>query len=90
MAILNHPGETPVQTVIKNNRLRLGLSQEALAQRVGCDRSTIAAYESGKIVPSLPMAQKLAKEFGITLDALTADSPPRAPIRGRPRKAVAS
>jgi transcriptional regulator with XRE-family HTH domain len=46
-----------------------------VAERLGCDRTTIGAYESGKIVPSLGMARKLAKLFGISLDELTADEP---------------
>ena len=75
MAILNHEWETPVHTIIKYHRRRLGLSQLELAQRLGCERSTITAYESGKIVPSLGMARKLAKLFGISLDELTADEP---------------
>ena len=78
-----------MHTVIKTNRLRLGLSQRELARLLGCDRTTIAAYEGGKIVPSLGMARKMAQLFGISLDELTVDSPPVAPVRGRPRKTVA-
>lgn len=61
--------------LIKCHRLRLGLSQLEVAERLGCDRTTIAAYESGKIGPSLGMARKLAKLFGISMDELTADEP---------------
>ena len=78
-----------MHTVIRNNRIRLGLAQHELAQLVGCQRVTIASYESGHIRPSLTMAKKLAKVFGISLDELTKESPPREPVRGRPRKAVA-
>lgn len=54
---------------ITNNirRLRFDngeMTQEELAQRVGCTRQTIIALEAGKYTPSLSLAFKLARAFG--------------------------
>ena len=39
------------------------MTQEQLAQRVGCTRQTIIALEAGKYTPSLSLAFKLARAF---------------------------
>ena len=62
-----------MQEEIRKYRLKLGLSQDELAKQVGCKRSTIACYETGVISPSLTIAKKLAKLFGISLDELTTE-----------------
>ena len=55
---------------IKRHRQTLGLSQQALAQRVGCRRISIVHYEKGRVIPPLVTLQALAKAFGISLDDL--------------------
>lgn len=40
------------------------MTQEALAEKVGCTRQTIIALEAGKYTPSLALAFKLARAFG--------------------------
>lgn len=40
------------------------MTQQELAERVGVTRQTIIAIESGKYMPSLPLAFKLARAFG--------------------------
>ncbi|MCK7592866.1 helix-turn-helix transcriptional regulator [Pseudomarimonas salicorniae] len=44
------------------------LSQEALARRVGVTRQTIIAIEGGRYAPSLELAMRLAREFGLGVD----------------------
>jgi putative transcriptional regulator len=44
------------------------LTQEELASRVGCTRQTIIALEQGKYVPSIELAFKIAKAFGVPLE----------------------
>ena len=57
-----------------NNRIRRlrfdhdEMTQEELAQRVGCTRQTIIALEQGKYVPSIELAFKIARAFGVTLE----------------------
>ncbi len=57
-----------------NNRIRRlrfdhgEMTQEELAQRAGCTRQTIIALEQGKYVPSIELAFKIAKAFGVSLE----------------------
>jgi putative transcriptional regulator len=58
---------------IKNRirRLRLDndeMTQEELANRVGCTRQTIIALEQGKYVPSIELAFKIAHAFEVPLE----------------------
>ena len=42
--------------------------QEELANRVGVTRQTIIALEAGKYVPSLGLAFRIARAFGVTVE----------------------
>jgi putative transcriptional regulator len=44
------------------------MTQEELARRAGCTRQTIIALEQGKYVPSIELAFKIAKAFGVALE----------------------
>jgi putative transcriptional regulator len=44
------------------------MTQEELANRVGCTRQTIIAVEAGKYVPSLSLAFQIAKVFGVPVE----------------------
>ena len=60
-------------TRIKNRirRLRFDndeMTQEELANRAGCTRQTIIALEQGKYVPSIELAFKIARAFGVSLE----------------------
>ena len=44
------------------------MTQEELAQRAGCTRQTIIALEQGKYLPSIELAFKIAKAFGVSLE----------------------
>ncbi|MFC2024257.1 helix-turn-helix transcriptional regulator [Chloroflexota bacterium] len=44
------------------------MTQEKLANLAGCTRQTIIALEQGKYVPSLELAFRIAKAFGVTLE----------------------
>ena len=61
------------ESVIRNNIRRLRfehdeMTQEELARRVGCTRQTIIALEQGKYVPSLELAFKIARTFGLMVE----------------------
>jgi putative transcriptional regulator len=51
-------------------RLRTGrdLSQGALATALGVSRQTINAIETGRYLPSLPLAFGLARFFGVRVE----------------------
>jgi len=58
---------------IKNRirRLRFDhdeMTQEVLANRVGCTRQTIIALEQNKYVPSIELGFRVAKAFGVPLE----------------------
>jgi len=44
------------------------ITQEELAERAGCTRQTIIALEQGKYVPSIELAFKIARVFGVKLE----------------------
>jgi putative transcriptional regulator len=60
------------------NRLRVlraerEWSQADLAQRLEVSRQSVNAIETGKFDPSLPLAFKLARLFGTTIEAIFTD-----------------
>lgn len=60
------------------NRLKLlraeaNLSQGELAVLLGVSRQTINAVETDKYDPSLPLALRMAKVFGVSVDAIFLD-----------------
>ena len=44
------------------------MTQQALAARVGVTRQTIIAIEASKYAPSLPLAFRLARTFGVRIE----------------------
>jgi putative transcriptional regulator len=44
------------------------MTQEELARRANCTRQTIIALEQGKYVPSIELAFKIARAFGVSLE----------------------
>lgn len=49
-------------------RAEHGLSQVGLAEELEVSRQTIHAIETGKYDPSLPLAFKIARTFGLTIE----------------------
>lgn len=66
---------------IRNNirKLRFNndeMTQEQLAEKVGVTRQTIIAIEGGKYSPSLELAFRIARVFGVPLvDVFSYDDP---------------
>jgi putative transcriptional regulator len=46
------------------------MTQQELADRAGCTRQTIVLLERGRYVPSLALAFRIARTFGMTVDAV--------------------
>ncbi|MBO6077477.1 MAG: helix-turn-helix transcriptional regulator [Bacteroidaceae bacterium] len=59
---------------MKNNlrveRARVRMTQQELADKTGVTRQTIVAIEQGKFNPSTVLALKMARVFGVTIEAL--------------------
>ena len=58
----------PLKTKIRELRKERKLSQEELADAVGTTRQTITSIEVGKYTASLPLAYKIARFFGLTIE----------------------
>ena len=59
---------------MKNNlrveRARVRMTQQDLADKTGVTRQTIVAIEQGKFNPSTVLALKMARVFGVTIEAI--------------------
>ncbi|MFC1777957.1 helix-turn-helix transcriptional regulator [Pseudomonadota bacterium] len=44
------------------------MTQQALANRIGCTRQTIIMLEQGRYVPSLALALRIAQAFELPVD----------------------
>ncbi|WP_226035235.1 helix-turn-helix transcriptional regulator [Aquibacillus saliphilus] len=55
---------------VKITRIKLSITQQRLAQRVGVTRQTIGLIEKGEYNPSLQLCVSIAKELNKTLDEL--------------------
>lgn len=65
---------------IYNNRKRLGLSQDELAQKLDVSRQSVSKWENGTATPDLDKIIKLAEIFGMSVDELVKDGdPPTSP-----------
>lgn len=66
---------------VRDCRERAGWSQGELARRLGVSRQTINAVETDKYDPSLPLAMRMSKIFGVPIDAIFLDdwTPPELP-----------
>jgi putative transcriptional regulator len=59
-----------VRNDVKRYRAERTLSQAALGQALGVSRQTINAIETGRYLPSLPLAIGLARFFETTVENL--------------------
>jgi len=62
-------GEGTVKNRIRRLRFDHGeMTQQALAEAAGCTRQTIGALEQGGYVPSLLLAFRIARVFGVGVE----------------------
>ena len=56
---------------IRELRFKAGeMTQQGLADRVGITRQTVIALEKGKYYPSLELAFRISKTFGVPLEQI--------------------
>lgn len=65
---LNPLGKGLMRSRIRELRRAQKLSQAELADAVGTTRQTITSIEVGKYTASLPLAYKIARYFGLTIE----------------------
>lgn len=61
---------TPVLNHVRARRTERGLSQASLAAAMEVSRQTINAIETGRYLPSLPLAFALARYFDVAAEEL--------------------
>jgi len=62
-------GHNELKNQIRRLRFEHGqMTQQRLADKVGVTRQTIIAIEAGKYAPSLPLAFRLARTFGVPIE----------------------
>ena len=59
-----------MKNLVRASRQAVGLSQGGLGVALGVSRQTINAIETGRYLPSLPLALGLARYFETTVEAL--------------------
>lgn len=57
-------------TSLYHARRKKGLSQEAVAEKLGVSRQTISKWETDETLPDIRQAKKLSVLYGLTLDEL--------------------
>jgi putative transcriptional regulator len=58
-----------IRNHIRRLRFEAGeMTQQGLADRVGCTRQTVIVLEQGRYVPSLALAMRIARTFGLTVE----------------------
>lgn len=64
-------GATPIRNNIRRLRFDANeMTQAELAEKVGVTRQTLLAIEAAKYSPTLELAFRIAKVFGVPLDAV--------------------
>lgn len=49
-------------------RINRNMTQREAAKELGISKGTLASYEQGVTVPTVTMAKKIAKLYGLTVD----------------------
>jgi putative transcriptional regulator len=60
---------------VRQLRIEQGLTQQQLAEAMRVSRQTVNAIETGKYIPSLPLAMALARFFELTVEEIFHDQP---------------
>lgn len=58
----------PLKNLLSEYRTKAGLRQAELADSLGVSRQTVISIENGKYNPSITLAFKIAKHFGVKIE----------------------
>jgi putative transcriptional regulator len=59
-----------VRNTLRERRREANVTQAELAATLGVSRQTVISIESGRYLPSLPLAFRIARLFDVTLEDL--------------------
>ena len=62
-----------MKNTIRQMRAERGWSQAVMAEKLGVSRQSINAIETGRYDPSLPLAFRIARTFGVPIEAIFDD-----------------
>ncbi|MBJ8450683.1 helix-turn-helix transcriptional regulator [Acinetobacter bereziniae] len=62
-----------MKNILSELRMKQGWSQQQIAELLGVSRQTINAIEKERYDPSLPLAFKIARLFGLSIEAIFQD-----------------
>lgn len=74
VVVMKNNSDLVVNNRIKVYRAKQDLTQEELAEMLGVTRQTIIAIESGKYLPSLGLALKIAQAFEAKIEDIFVSS----------------
>ncbi len=60
---------------VKHARITAGVRMRELAEKIGCAESSISKIESGRVIPSLPMLQRIVEALGRDLSWFFGSNP---------------
>lgn len=83
ISTIRYTGRMLAGEVVRDARLRAGLTQVELADRAGIAQSVVSAYESSRREPSVAMLRSLVAAAGFDLDLVLARREPAGPLRMR-------
>jgi putative transcriptional regulator len=55
---------------VREQRTQRGLSQAEVASALGVSRQTVISIENGRYLPSLPLAFRIARLFGMPVEKM--------------------
>ncbi len=55
---------------VRERRVELGLTQAEVAAALGVSRQTVISIENGRYLPSLPLAFRLSRLFGVPIEQI--------------------
>jgi putative transcriptional regulator len=55
---------------VRDQRIQRGLSQAEVASALGVSRQTVISIENGRYLPSLPLAFRIARFFGMPVEKM--------------------
>ena len=64
-----------IGNIIRDRRIKMGMTQQELADKLYLSRKSISLYESGNICPNLENLKLLADILNLDIDSLLSDKP---------------
>ena len=80
------PTDLQIGARVKHARLLAGIRMRELAEKVGCTEGMVSKIENGRVVPSLPMLQRLVEALGRDMTSFFGSDPHSPGIIQRARQ----